>query len=190
MLNFDAFEALTKDPDADMKAVIEKGLKERYGKRLPSVFADYLLESQTIKGRTNNCRGIQSTGPNIERMYYQILRYGPTVKNWQDKLTRDPQNVQRIIKENQKNMDRADAIVEEIKQYKGKIPDKAYEEFLFCFSALRDRAKAVGYRQNVNYLLWSLKDGEMKPDMATVQQIETNITGLEQTRLGQEPDMR
>jgi hypothetical protein len=172
MLNFDVVQAVMKNPDADMKAVIRNALKKRYGVALPPELADYILESQEIKANSLNIRGVRATGRELEEMYYQLLRYGPTVKDWKKRLSRNPANVQRIMREKDAVMARAEAILAAIRTYEGKIPKKAFEEFVSCFTDLRNTAVASCKRQKFNYLLWAMKEGTMTCDMRTIHAIE------------------
>lgn len=172
LLNFDVVAAVMKNPDTDLPAVIRNVLKKRYGAALPAKLADYVLESQSIKAGSINIRGVRATGTELEEMYYQLLRYGPTVKDWRKRLSRDPANLARILKEKDAVMARAEAILADIRTFEGKIPKKAFEEFVSCFTDLRDQAAASCKRQKFNYLLWALKDGTIKPDMKTLHAIE------------------
>ena len=175
LLNFDVFEAVMNNPDADLARVLDHALQKRFGTRLPRRLTELLIESQTLRAGVNNCRGIQCTGENLERMYYQILRYGPTVPGWEKRLSREPANLRRIIREKEAVMRRAVEVVEEIRGFEGKVPARAFREFLGCFSDLRDEAQLVGRRQILNFLLWALKDRTIEPDMKTILQLERQI---------------
>ncbi len=175
LLNFDVFQALCENPDADLLPVVEKALQTRYGRKLPRTLAAFLLESQTIRARALNCRGIQCTGETLERMYYQILRYGPTVPGWEKKLSRDPANLKRILRAKEANMRRAGEIVDTIARMKGRIPQAAWEEFWGCFRDLHRESVEIGRRQIFHFLLWALKDGTLKPNLATLQLLEKQI---------------
>lgn len=175
LLNFDVFEAVTNDPNADISRVIERALTKRFGKKLPRALTGLIMESQSIRAGINNCRGIQCTGRDLGGMYYQILRYGPTVPEWEKRLSRAPVNLKRIFREKQAVLRRADAILAEISEFDGKIPRRAFNEFLSCFGDLRDEAHLVGGRQILHFLLWALKDGAIKPDMKTILMLERQI---------------
>jgi hypothetical protein len=69
-------------------------------------------------------------------------------------------------------MARAEAILAAIRTYEGKIPKKAFEEFVSCFTDLRNTAVASCKRQKFNYLLWAMKEGTMTCDMRTIHAIE------------------
>lgn len=172
MLNFDVIEALLRDPDVDMRATIRAALRKRYGAALPARFTDYVMESQHLRAGAINIRGIRAGGENIEEMHYQLLRYAPTVKGWRARLSRSPANLRRIFKEKDAVIARANAIVEDIRRCKGTVPPKAREEFLACFTLLRDSVTAICRRQKLNYLLWALKDGTIRCDIKTIHQIE------------------
>ena len=90
-------------------------------------------------------------------------------------MSRNPANIRRLIREKEANMRRAAEAVNEIESMRGKLPEPAYEEFLACFSDLRNESVLVGRRQILHFLLWALKDGTMKPDMATIKLIEEQI---------------
>lgn len=175
LIHFDIIQALMNDPDADLTKVLDGVLKRRYGKKLPARMTELFFESEKIRENTNNFRGIQITGDTLERMYYCILRYGPTVPNWEERMSRNPANIRRLIREKEANMRRAAEAVNEIESMRGKLPEPAYEEFLACFSDLRNESVLVGRRQILHFLLWALKDGTMKPDMATIKLIEEQI---------------
>jgi hypothetical protein len=175
MLNFDVFQTVVRDPDADLERVLDAALKRRYGVRLPARMAQLMIESQTIRAGINNYRGIQCTGENLERMYYQILRYGPTVPNWEKRLSRDPANIRRLSREKEANMRRAGQILDEIEALSPQMPEAATAEFKGCFADLRDEAVLISRRQILHFLLWTLKDGTMRPGMATIQLIEKQI---------------
>ena len=173
LLNFDVLQAVAKNPDADMRAVIRSALKKRYGVALPAKLADYVLESQTIKARSINIRGVRATGTTLDDMYYQLLRYGPTVKNWKSLLSRSPANVQRVLKDKAAVMARAEAILADIRTYEGKIPKKAFAEFASSFTDLRNATEVSCKRQQYNFLLWALKDGTIPCDIRTIHAFET-----------------
>ena len=172
MLNFDVIEALLRNPDCDMKAVVRAALRKRYGAALPARFAGYVAESQDLRAGTINIRGIRAGGEHLEEMYYQLLRYGPTVKGWEARLSRNPANLRRIFREKDAVVARAEAIVADIRAHNGRMPASAYDEFLSCFTLLRDSAAAMCRRQKLNYLLWALKDGTIRCDIKTIHQIE------------------
>lgn len=172
LLNFDVVEAVSKNPDADMKAVIRKALRKRYGVALPARLAGYVLESQDIKAGSINIRGIRATGRELEEMYYQMLRYGPTVKGWKSLMSRSPANLGKIIDEKDAVMARAEAILADIRTFEGKIPPKAFADFVSCFTDLRNTAASSCKRQTFNYLLWALKEGTIRCDMKTIHAIE------------------
>ena len=184
MLNFDVFQAVMNDPDADLERVIDGALKRRYGRKLPRRMAELVIESQDIRAGTNNFRGIQITGENLERMHYQTLRYGPTVPGWEKRLSRDPANIRRLIRDKEATMRRAAEVLGEIEALKKKLPEAAYREFMACFSDLQRECVLVGRRQILHFLLWALKDGTMKPDMATILLIERQIRNESPSLLG------
>lgn len=168
MLNFDVFEAVSRNPDADMFKVIDKALKTRFGTKLPAPLVNYVIESQTITSEALNIRGIQAMGWELDGMYEEILRYGPFIKNWKSRVSRSPANIRRILADKDAVMARAKAIVADIRTYEGKIPERAYAEFLSSFTDLYKRAVRVCQRQKFNMLLWALKDGTMPCDMKMV----------------------
>jgi hypothetical protein len=172
LLNFDVVQAVMKNPDADMPAVIRSALRKRYGVALPAKLAEYVLESQDIKAGALNIRGIRATGRELEEMYYQILRYGPTVKNWKSLISRSPANLAVIMKEKDGVVARAEAILADIKTYEGRIPEKAFREFVSCFTDLRNTTVTACKRQKFNFLLWAMKEGTIRCDMKTIHTLE------------------
>lgn len=175
LLNFDVVEALMKNPEADMTATVRRALRRRYGVKLPEALVGYVLESQTIKAQTVNIRGIRADGGHLEDMYYSLLRYGPTVKGWEARISRSPANVRRILAEKARTMARAEAILADIRAYEKRIPAKAYREFVSSFTDLRDRAVDICRRQQLNMLLWAMKDGTMPCDIRTIHALERTL---------------
>lgn len=172
LLNFDAVEAVSKNPDCDMPRVIGKALQKRFGARIPARLVQYVIESQAIKAGALNIRGVRATGHDLEDMYYQLLRYGPTIPNWKTLISRSPANVRRVLKEKDAVMARTEAILADIRTFEGKIPAKAYAEFVSCFTDLRNTTVSSCKRQKFNFLLWAMKDGTMPCDMKMVHEIE------------------
>ncbi len=175
VLNFDAFAAVGKNPEADLRAAIAKALKARYGKALPGKLADLIIESQHLKAATDNIRGIRANAGGLKQMYCQILRYAPTVKGSDKLLSRAPANLKRMLREKDAVIARTAEIVREIEAMKGKIPEKAWNEFMASFQALAATAAKDCRRQKLNLILWAIKDGTIKCDMAAVNQIEECI---------------
>jgi hypothetical protein len=69
-------------------------------------------------------------------------------------------------------MARAEAILADIRTFEGKIPPKAFADFVSCFTDLRNTAASSCKRQTFNYLLWALKEGTIRCDMKTIHAIE------------------
>jgi hypothetical protein len=176
LINFDCFQALCENPDADLRSVITRAIHRRFRRPLPPALTDFVIESQALRARAINVRGIQCTGETLERMVYQILRYGPTVPGWERRLSRDPANLRRIIREKEANMRRAAEIVEAIRGLRHRMPQRAFDEFLGCFSDLRDETVTIGRRILFHFLLWALKDGTIKPDITTLRRIEQQVS--------------
>jgi hypothetical protein len=97
------------------------------------------------------------------------------VPNWEKRLSRDPANIRRLSREKEANMRRAGQILDEIEALSPQMPEAATAEFKGCFADLRDEAVLISRRQILHFLLWTLKDGTMRPGMATIQLIEKQI---------------
>jgi len=182
VLNLDVFQAVMNDPDVDILRVLDRALKRRYGRKLPRALAERLVESQEIKARTYNLRGIRANGENLDRMNYQLMRYAPTFKDWRKRTARTAANVNRVLEENDGNVQRAAELVEEIEAMKGRIPKRVYEDFLASFTCLRETALQGCNRQSVQFLMWAMKDGGIPCNMATIMEIEKRLPSAEWTR--------
>lgn len=175
LLNFDVFEALARNPDADMVRVVGRALRKRFGAALPARLIDYAIESQSLVAGATNLRGIHAGGGTLERMYEEMLRYAPGIPDWRRRLARTPANLHRVLRDKDALMARADAILADIRTLEGSLPTRACAEFVSCFADLRDSVRRLCRRQKLNFLLWMLKDGKLPHDLRTIRQIESCV---------------
>lgn len=172
LLNFDVIQAVAHNPDADLVRVIAAALRKRFGVRIPARLVEYVIESQVLVAGATNLRGIHAAGSTLDRMYEEILRYAPGIPDWEQRLARSPANLRRVLREKETLMARADAILADIRTFKGTLPPKAYAEFVSGFTDLRDSVHRVCKRQKLNFLLWVLKDRKVPCGLGLIREIE------------------
>jgi hypothetical protein len=172
LLHLDVFEAVLRDPDVDLVRVLDRALRRRYGRALPPVLVRHLLDSQSIKARSVNIRGIRGTGDTLEEMFYQLMRYAPTFPDWRRRLARTPENVRRVLRENDSNIAHAARILADIDALKPKLPARAFEAFKASFSCLHRQTVASGNRRAYLFMLWALKEGRLAFSLSTIRVME------------------
>jgi hypothetical protein len=172
LLHFDVFKAVMNDPDADLARVLDNALRRRYGVKMPAQLVRHLLDSQQVKARSVNIRGVRATGNTLEEMHYQVHRYAPTFPDWKKRLERSPANVRRVIRENEANIAHAGKILADLDALKDTLPAKAYRDFKASFEVLNRLVRTSGSRRALLFLFWAIKDGRVPFDIETVRRIE------------------
>ena len=167
--NIHLFAAVVKNPDADVARAARDYLRRRYGGTVPAELAAMLLDSEDIAADAMNLSGIRATGGGLGDFYSDLLRYSWMFPDWQQRVRRTPANLRRISAAKDRNVRRAEKMLQRIEQLKGKLPGKAYREFRDRFGDLLATARRFQARHKHAMMLWALKDGKIKPTLANIE---------------------
>jgi alpha-glucuronidase len=170
-LNLILFAALLHNPDADLLRATRGYLRDRYGESLPPELARMLLDTENIAADAMNIRGIRATGDGLANFYYELLRYAWMFPGWQGRVKPTRANLKRIFTDKERNVRRAEKMLQRIEELKDKMTRKAYREFHDRFEDLVRIARQRELGQKVSMTLWGLKDGTIKPKLVELEKL-------------------
>lgn len=173
--NMGLFAALLDDPDCDLLRAAGRYLARRYGQALPKRLAEILLESEDVAADAMNVLGVRATGDTFKGFRYSLLRYGPLFPGWRAKLRATPATVARVRRDKAKTVARAEGLLAEIAAFEGRIPARAFEEFMLCFRMLRDQAVRCQHTHSAYMLMSSVAEGHARPTAALLEEIEQHL---------------
>lgn len=170
-LNIFVYDALCKDPDADLMKVAQDYLRRRYSIDLPAELAALLLESEEIAADMMNVNGIRGTGTGLAGFYNDLLRYAFMYPDWRKRTNPTPANLKKIFAAKEANVGRAKAMLQQVEALRPRLPREAYEDFHARFQDLLDNAVHYANAHKLYMTLWAIKDGYLKPTLANLEAV-------------------
>ncbi|KPJ62215.1 MAG: hypothetical protein AMS15_04695 [Planctomycetes bacterium DG_23] len=170
-LNLYLLGELMKNPEANLERVTARYLRGRYGKKVAAEkeLVGFLLDSEDIAAQAMNVKGVRTTSDaeriptGFHNFFGSIVRYAAMYPHWEKRLWPSQGNIKRIFRDKERNVKRAEQIVQRIEALKKNLPARAYQEFSTCFGWLLTMARSFRAAHMLFYTMWALREGELQP---------------------------
>jgi hypothetical protein len=127
-------------------------------------------------------RGIRATCACLAGFHYQLWRYGPTRKDWLKRVYPTPGNVSRVFADKDRNVARAQGMLDRIDALKPRITAEAYDEFRLCFGNLLALARRWQAAHKQAMMLWAIKQGTIRPTLAQLEALSAHTLAANDLR--------
>ncbi len=181
--NLDITLQVISNPDADVEDLLQQWLNKRYDTEISSEIVQHLLNSEDIWAELISYNGISGL-VNFDCVLYPTYHLSlvtksyilPMVKTmWKDGKERfdlTMEGFSKAIRTWNKAANQAREAAENIRQYKDKLPEKAYKELSYFFERLAITTLFANYNQKLIFMRWSLEEGLIKPTRQIMRMIE------------------